>query len=117
MPLLTKKKKLEPLKPLPHDPENRHLSKAQLVAKRIKQEGVNKKIDEYKKKLLAGDEVEPESKGEIEVMEAELKVLVDEAAKAEAMADSVESEKKAKELKKKVQSLRMKIGKAKKKVK
>ena len=114
MPILTKKKKLVPVKQMPDAPENKFLSKEQFVKKQAKQKEVDKKIAEYKKKLLAGEDAQPDSKGEIEVMEEELKMLANEAAKAEAMADSKESEEKAKELKKKVQVLRMKIGKAKK---
>ena len=117
MPILTKKKKLEPVEQVPYEPENKFLSKAQYVAKQAKRKEVNKKIDEYRKKLLSGDDVKPDSQGEIEVMEEELKVLANAAAKAEAMADSKESEDKAKELKKKVVGLRMKIGKAKKALK
>lgn len=115
MPILSKKRKMSPVDVMPDEPENKFLSKAQFIAKQAKKKEVNKKIADYKKKLLSGDDVEPESKGEIEVMEEELKVLANEAAKAEAMADSPEAEKKAKDLKKKVQVLRMRIGKAKKK--
>ena len=114
MPLLAKKKKYPPIVRKPYDPENKTLTKAQYIAKQAKQKDVAAKISEYKKKLLAGDDVKPTSEDEIEVMEKELEILANEAAKAETMADSKESEEKAKELKKKVRVLRMKIGKAKK---
>lgn len=117
MPILSKKKKLEPVKRVPDDPENKFLSKADFVKKQAKQKEIDKKISVYKKKLLAGEDIKPDSQGEIEVMEKEMELLANEAAKAEAMADSKESEEKAKELKKKVVGLRLKIGKAKKALK
>jgi len=117
MPIMTGKKKQKPVKRMPDAPENLKLSKAQFIAKYEKEKEVEAKTAEYKKKLLAGEDAKPESKNDVEVLENELAILIDEAAKAEAMADSPSAEEKAKKLKKKVVGLRMKIGKAKKALK
>ena len=117
MPLLSKKKKVKDVKPLPYAPENKFLNKAEAVAKEKKRREVEVKTEEYKKKLMGGEEVDPESPDDIEVLESELGVLVKKAAEAEAMADSEESESKAKKLKKQVVALKTKITKAKKTLK
>jgi len=117
MPLLTKKKKLGPVKQLPFAPENKHLSKKALVAKEAKRREVEKKTAEYKKNLLAGEDTSPDSKDEVEVLEGQLTALIDELASKQAGAKTPEEEENVKKLKKKVTGLRMKIGKAKKALK
>ena len=112
-----KKKKLKPIEIVEDDFENITLSKADFVAKKKKKAEIKKKTEEYKRKLMLGDDAEPTDTNEVEVLEAQLRALVDDTAAKEALSDTPEAEKVVKDLKKKIVGLKMKIGKAKKALK
>ena len=123
MPVMTKKKKAyPPVEFMPHDSENKHLSKADFVKKMERYKENKRKIDAYSKKVFAdaedkvtAEKAEADIKSKkIATLERQLEVAIQEAGDAEMNAVSVEDEKKAENLKKDVRILKQKLARAKK---
>ncbi len=114
-----KGKKLPPQEIVDEDVEreNLTLTKAQYQAKYKKIRESKAKAKKLYNELMAGQDVNPKSKDDIEVLDNELKATIRKLSEVSTMADSPESEAKAKELKKQVTVLKVKITKAKKALK
>ncbi len=97
--------------------ENLTLTKAQYQAKYKKIRESKAKAKKLYNELMDGKDVTPKSNDDIEVLDNELKATIRKLSEVSTMADSPESEAKAKELKKRVTVLKAKITKAKKALK
>ena len=129
-------KKYPPIKFLPDDPENKHLSKKDAVAKframreadAIGEAAKQKALAEMRKSKKSGDKPAPaddkedkkqqkakESKeAKIGALETELKEAIAEYEDAEAEAETPEENRDAEKLKKKVSEIKRKLTLAKK---